>query len=73
MLTLRRASDPEMDQELYTVGCMLNITAYDMIRQQGRLSLMDGSESDDEDQHSWSSVRKEVESQPRAVPVLIIL
>jgi hypothetical protein len=58
---LRRSTDPEMGQELYTLGCMLHTHANGMITETRRLSWMDGSDSDDEDQHSWSSVRKEAE------------
>ena len=62
-----------MGQELYTLGCMLHKSADEMITETRRLSWMDGSDSDDEDQHSWSPVQKEAESQPRSVPVLFIL
>ena len=73
MLTLQRTGDPEMGQELYAVNCMLHLAPNRKITQQGRLSLMDGSESDDEDQHSCRSILKEAESQPRAVPVFFII
>ena len=73
MLALRRTADPEMDQELYTPGYMLHITANGMITKQGRLSWMDGSEGDDEDQHSRNHVRNETESQPRPVSSLFII
>jgi hypothetical protein len=52
---------------------MLHTHVKGMITEQGRLTWMDGSEGDDEDQHSRSSVQKEAESQPRAVPVLVIV
>ena len=73
MLALRRTADPEMDQELYTLGCMLHTHANGMITEQGRLSWMDGSESDDEDQHSRNHVNKEAESQPRPVPFIVFI
>ena len=73
MLALRRTADPEMDQELYTFGCMLRLTAKGMITEQGRLSWMDGSEGDDEDQHSRNHVSKEAESQPRSVPFILLI
>ncbi len=56
---LQRSDDPEMGQELYTLGCMLHKHAKPMITEARRLSWMDGSDSDDEDQHSWSSIQKE--------------
>jgi hypothetical protein len=62
VLKLQRTGDPEMGQELYTLGCMLHIPTTDRISKTRRLSWMDGSDSDDEDQHSWGSVRKEIES-----------
>ena len=73
MLTSRRTTDPEMDQELYTLGCMLHITAKDMTTKGGRLSWMDGSECDDGDQHNWNSVRKDAENQPRSGITIVII
>ena len=62
-----------MDQALYTLGCMLHAHADSMITGTRRLSWMDGSDCDDEDQHSRDSVQKEAEIQLRSVPVLVIL
>jgi hypothetical protein len=73
VLMLRRTTDPEMGQELYMLGCMLHTRADGMITEQGRLSWMDGSDGDDEDQHRWNPVRKEAESQSRSVPLLFII
>jgi hypothetical protein len=41
-----------MGQEVYALGCMLHAHVNGMITETGRLSWMDGSDSDDEDQHS---------------------
>jgi hypothetical protein len=41
---------------------MLNKEVKNRTNKARRLIWMDGSDSDDEDQHSWSSVRKEIES-----------
>jgi len=49
---LRRTGDPEMGQELYTLDCMLHTHVNGMITGTRRLSWMDGSDGDDEDQHS---------------------
>jgi hypothetical protein len=51
-----------MGQELYTFYCMLNKQIKSKMKKSRRLIWMDGSDSDDEDQHSWGSVRKEIES-----------
>jgi hypothetical protein len=59
---LRRTTDPEMGQELYTLRCMVHKRANEMITETRRLSWMDGSDSDDEDQHSWNPVWKEAKS-----------
>jgi hypothetical protein len=48
----RRTNDLEMGQELYTLSCMLHTHVNGMITETRRLSWMDGSDSDDEDQHS---------------------
>ena len=48
----QRTTDPEMGQELYMLGCMLHTHVKGMIIETRRLSWMDGSDSDDEDQHS---------------------
>ena len=65
--------DPEMDQELYTLGGMLYRYANKMITENRRQSWMDGSDCDDEDQHSWSFFRKDAESQPESVSPIIII
>jgi hypothetical protein len=62
-----------MGQELYTLGCMLHTNANKMMTGTRRLSWMDGSDSDDEDQHSQYSVRKEVEKQPSSVFTIFIV
>jgi hypothetical protein len=62
VLTLKRTCDPEMGQELYTFNCMLNKQPKKKVIESRRLIWMDGSDSDDEDQHSWCSVRKEIEN-----------
>jgi len=49
---LRGSADPEMGQELYMLGCTLHVPAEGSISRTGRLSWMDGSDGDDEDQHS---------------------
>ena len=41
-----------MGQELYMLGCLLHTHVNGMITETRRLSWMDGSDSDDEDQHS---------------------
>ncbi len=51
-----------MDQELYTLDCMFNKQIKNGTNEARRLIWMDGSDSDDEDQHSCSSVWKEIES-----------
>ena len=73
MLKLLRSTDPEMGQKLYSLGCMLHARADSMITEPRRLSWMDGSDGDDEDQHSRRSVPEEAESQLKPVPVLVIL
>ena len=70
---VRRTDDPEMDQELYTLGGMLYRHPNNMNTENRRQSWMDGSDSDDEDQHSWSSIRKDAKSQPESVSVIIII
>ena len=73
MYMFQSYNDPEMDQELYTLGDMLYRYANNMITENRRQSCMDGSDCDDEDQHSWSYFRKDAESQPESVsPVIII-
>jgi hypothetical protein len=73
VLELQRATDPEMDQELYTPGYMLHIHTKGTITRIGRLSWMDGSEGDDEDQHSRILVSNETESQPKPVSSFFVI
>ena len=73
MYMVRRTDDPEMDQELYTLGGMLYRYANNMNTENRRQSWMDGSDCDDEDQHRRSSVQKEAESQPRSVTILALV
>jgi hypothetical protein len=73
VLTIWRTTDPEMDQELYTPACMLQINAKSIILKNGRLTWMDGSDSDDGDQHSWSSIQNKAESQPLPVNSIFII
>jgi hypothetical protein len=70
---LRSTDDPEMDQELYTLGGMLHRSANNMITENRRQSWMDGSDCDDEDQHSWSFFWKNAEIQPESVSLIIII
>jgi hypothetical protein len=62
-----------MGQELYIPGCVLHILAKGMISKTGRLSWMDGSDCDDEDQHSRDHASNEAESEPRPVPFIIFI
>ena len=73
MLMVQSTDDPAMGQELYTLGCMLHKHANRMMIETRRLSWMDGSDSDDEDQYSWGSIQKEAKSQPRSVYVVFII
>ena len=73
MYMLRSTDDPEMGQELYTLSGMLYRYPNNMIAKERRQSWMDGSDSDDEDQHSWSFFRKDAEIQPESVSVIIII
>jgi hypothetical protein len=73
VLELQRAADPEMDQELYSPDCMLQIHTKGTITGMGRLSWMDGSEGDDEDQNSRILGNDETESQPRPVSFFFII
>jgi hypothetical protein len=61
-----------MDQELYMFGCTLCILTKNSSRIR-RLSWMDGSDSDDEDQHSWSPVQDEAEIQPWSASLVFVL
>lgn len=62
MLKVQRIDDPEMDHELYTLDCMLREKENNRKNESRRLIWMDGSDSDDEDQHSWSFIHKKIES-----------
>jgi hypothetical protein len=62
VLTLPRSIDPEMDQKLCLLGCMLPMDSNCMIIGIRRPRWMDGSDSDDENKNSCSSVRKEAEN-----------
>ena len=73
VLTLRRTIDPEMDQELYTPVCMPHVNIKSITPKRGRLSWMDGSDSDDGDQHSCGSIPKEAESQPSPIYSIFIV
>jgi hypothetical protein len=59
---LRGRADPVMGQELYMLGCTLRIPTEGSTSKMRRLSWMDGSDSDDEDQHSLSPVWRETEN-----------
>jgi hypothetical protein len=72
VLMNRRSADPVMGQELYMLGCGLHVPDKGSVSKMRRLSWMDGSDSDDEDQHSRSSIHKEAESQPRSVYTIFI-
>ena len=60
----RKSADPVMGQGLYRLNCTLHVPEAGSVSRMRRLSWMDGSDSDDEDQHSWGSVQKEAEIQP---------
>jgi len=73
VLTNRKSADPVMGQELYTLGCTLRVPKEGSVSKMRRLSWMDGSDSDDEDQHSRGSVQNEAESQPKSVFAVFVL
>jgi hypothetical protein len=69
---LKRATGPEMDQELYTFGYMLHVNAKKMINKARRPSWMDGSDSDDEDQHSYGAIQTEIKGQFKPVYLIAV-
>ena len=59
----RRTIDPEMDHKLYEISYMLHGLENGLITEIRRPNWMDGSDSEDEDQHSCCSVQIQTENQ----------
>ena len=73
VLAYRWAADPEMGQMVCVLGCALRVAASGVLIGYGRMSWMEGSDCDDEDQHSWGFVCCEVEGQLGSVPVVVFV
>ena len=73
VLMLRGVSCPLSGQAPYIVGCTLRDPSEGSVSKTRRLSWMEGSDSDDEDQHSWSTIQEEIQSQPKPVVTVFVL
>ena len=73
VLTLRKPTDPEMDQENRITVHALRIRAEGVVSEEWRPNWMDGSDCDDGDQHSEAYLGNEIEGEPRPVPTIIFL
>ena len=74
VLALQRTTDPTMDQELFATRFGLNMLVEGMIFEMGRLSSMDGSDCDDEDQHSGDYASgKRINHKLRPIPTVSLI
>jgi hypothetical protein len=69
VLPLRKLTDPEVDQEDSITVYTLRIRAEGVISEEWRPNQMEGSDSDDEDQHSGDyASSKRINSKFMAIP-----
>lgn len=73
VLMLRGISCPLSGQAPYTVGCTLLDPSQGSVLKTRRLSWMEGSDSDDEDQHSWGTIQEEIQIQSKPVITVFVL
>ena len=73
VLTLRKPTDPEMDQEAHITVHALQIRAEDIASEERRPNWMDGSDCDDANQHSEAYLDNKIEGKPKPVPPVLFI
>jgi hypothetical protein len=73
VLTLRKPTDPEMDQETRVTVHALRIRAEGVVSEEWRQNWMEGSDCDDGDQRSEAYLGKKIEGKPRPVPAVLFI
>ncbi len=65
--------DPNVDETISTTFHVLLIRAQEIVFQKRRLSLMDGSDCDDEDRVGRHYLGKRIEGELKSVPAIVFI